>query len=472
MAKKKDIFSRLERRIRHGDSDVHDLCLQTRKVFKINLNQLSSLWGGNGDAREYLALFLLYNKPSLSFLSIEAKLAEDGTQTLIFEPKEKIGCAPLYSPINGKVCSSIIVTGNLKEDISEILPLIDDDVEIKYSDKLILPFKSSIKPPIYFECAKYLDQYIIAQRLHWKKFISEERIEHSPSSSTQWGKYATKSYDPNQTLKYPNKKNLLSVNHTEWRELNFVLKKCLDELCNIHTPLTSRRAYKTKVEDLRRKTDLLHVDKPTELKIRTSDPIEIKKLKEIGNRIINSITSEYRAWNVNFSKLFESYVQYIFKRVAFQIGGQSYSNNKLSISGPRRNWGLAYLEPDIIIRKANRVIVADAKYKMHLLNSRSESVDKLKDAFRHDLHQVLAYSSFESEKNKTAIIVYPNTSFISLNQKIRGSIMPVTNNLYIVGIPWGECREGDTMMSLNEKVARAVDGIVQIVLGTITSELE
>ena len=449
----------LNRRIRHGDQDVYNLCLTTRTPKTIFLDDLSQYWGDDPDARTGLASFLLYNKPSFSFLSIDVRVSADGSTSLIFEPAEKVGRAPLYSPKNGKVCASIVVEGNMGEDISEVLPLIEGDIDISFSDKLVFPFKDSIKPPMYFECAKYIDQYIKAQRLHWKKFVSEEKVEHSPSSSTLWMKYALKSYDPLKALLFPNKKNLLSVNHTEWRELNFVLKMCLDELSASQTPRASRVTYKEKVEDLRRKTDLTNITKPTELRIRAADPLEIKKLKIIGNRILRSITSDYRAWSVDFSQLFERYVQFVFKLVAEQIGAHLYSNSKFSISGSHRNWTLSYLEPDILVRKGDRVIVADAKYKMHMMNYEAKNVDSLKESFRHDLHQVLAYSSFETDSNKVSLIVYPSKSFKTLHQTIHSSIMAATNGLYFIGIPWGECKDGETVLSINQKVKEAVDGI-------------
>ena len=184
-------------------SDVHDLCLKTRKESRILLSNLSELWGGGDDGKERLALFLLYNKRGFDFLSIEIRISDDGIPAIIFIPAEKVGCAPLLSPIMVKVCATIVVTGNMNEDISEVLPLIEGNIDIIFSEKLVFPYKTSIKPPLYFECAKYIDQYIKARRLHWQKFISEERIEKDPSSSTLWAKYAASNYDPYKALKYP-----------------------------------------------------------------------------------------------------------------------------------------------------------------------------------------------------------------------------------------------------------------------------
>ena len=352
----------------------------------------------------------------------------------------------------------------MNEDISEVLPLIEGNIDIIFSEKLVFPYKTSIKPPLYFECAKYIDQYIKARRLHWQKFISEERIEKDPSSSTLWAKYAASNYDPYKALKYPNKKNLLSENHVEWRELNYVLKLSLNEMSSSNTPRVSKLSYKDKVEDLRRKADFRNIIKPTELRSRAADPLEVKELKKIGNRILSSIASEYRAWYVDFCNLFERYVQYIFSLLAKQIGARVLCNNKFAVSGLRREWGLAYLEPDIIITKGDNAIMVDAKYKMHLYNSQSEKVDILKESFRHDLHQVLAYSSFEKAHNKIAMLVYPCNSYKCIHQKISASILSVKNDVYLIGIPWGElCSEvGSNYMSVHEKVRITTDRLVEL----------
>ena len=141
MAKKKKSTSGIySRRISHGSSDVHDLRLKTRKESRVLLSNLSELWGGGDDGRERLALFLLYNKSGFDFLSIDIRISEDCVPAIIFIPAEKVGCAPLISPISGKVCASIVVTGNMNEDISEVLPLIEGNIDISFSDKLVLPF--------------------------------------------------------------------------------------------------------------------------------------------------------------------------------------------------------------------------------------------------------------------------------------------------------------------------------------------
>ena len=97
------------------------------------------------------------------------------------------------------------------------------------------------------------------------------------------------------------------------------------------------------------------------------------------------------------------------------------------------------MEPDIIITKGDNAIMADAKYKMHLYNSKSEKVDVLKESFRHDLHQTLAYSSFEKARNKMAMLVYPCNSYKCIHQKISAPILSASNDVYLIGIPWGEC---------------------------------
>ncbi len=50
----------------------------------------------------------------------------------------------------------------------------------------------------------------------------------------------------------------------------------------------------------------------------------------------------------------------------------------------------------------------EAKYKSHLYNKFGVS-ELLKDDYRRDLHQLLAYSSFNTAKEKTVFLCYPST---------------------------------------------------------------
>ena len=117
-----------------------------------------------------------------------------------------------------------------------------------------------------------------------------------------------------------------------------------------------------------------------------------------------------------------------------KLGGQLYNNNKYRITGQRPPWGLHYLEPDIVLRYGGNDVVVDAKYKSHMMNLNNNS-EILRNSFREDLHQVLAYSSFSESKEKKIIFCYPCTSIVHKVLELN----PLFNNcrakIYLLGIP-------------------------------------
>ena len=92
------------------------------------------------------------------------------------------------------------------------------------------------------------------------------------------------------------------------------------------------------------------------------------------------------------------------------------------------------MEPDAVMYKDDIQYIIDAKYKSHMYNVHRVGED-LKDSFRKDLHQVLAYSSFVGNKEKYAMLIYPSDMFTIRRQKVTSSINGYTSNVFLVGIP-------------------------------------
>ncbi len=166
-----------------------------------------------------------------------------------------------------------------------------------------------------------------------------------------------------------------------------------------------------------------------------SDPMIIKKLKNIGIAILNSKSNQQIAWRMDYAEFFERFVQYLFSNVAGRNNAIIYNNAHYHVMARKLpSWGLSYLEPDLLIRRDETEYVVDAKYKSHLYNFDIDSED-LKDTFRHDLHQVLAYSAFNSMKNKKVVLAYPFSDFSLYNMQISDNISSSTIDVYLVSIP-------------------------------------
>lgn len=381
--------------------------------------------------------FVDLNSKGLDFLGISAKLITDGLKpALQLTTSKYVGTVPIKSPMNGKYEGDLSVRGRFGEDAAELIPLLGDHVRIEYNDKLRLSKPSAINPPIYIECCKYIDAFIEAQRYRWRKFNNVVLTQQQSSSATLWKEYATRvAKDPSQFCIFKNKCNVLSTNHKEWRQLTYILTLAMKELLSHNVPIRTRVSYSDRIQYLNTLTRELPIEQTNDIQIHMSDPVIIKKIKKIGIAILNSKSNQQIAWRMDYAEFFERFVQYLFSNVAKRKNATTYENAHYHVTATKLpSWGLSYLEPDLLIRKDETEYVVDAKYKSHLYNFDNESED-LKDTFRHDLHQVLAYSAFNSMKNKKVVLAYPFSDFALHKMQIRSNISSTTIDVYLVGIP-------------------------------------
>lgn len=381
--------------------------------------------------------FVDLNSKSLDFLGISAKLITDGQKpALQLTTSKYVGTVPIKSPMNGKYEGDLSVRGRFGEDAAELIPLLGDHVRIEYDDKLRLNKPSVINPPIYIECCKYIDTFIEAQRYKWRKFNNVVLTQHQPSSATLWKEYAVRvAKDPLQFSIFKNKCNVLSTNHREWRQLTYILTLAIKELQSHNVPIRTRVSYSNRIQHLTTLIRQLPIERTNGIQVHMSDPMIIKKLKNIGIAILNSKSNQQIAWRMDYAEFFKRFVQYLFSNVAVRKNAIIYNNAHYHVTARKLpSWGLSYLEPDLLIRRDETEYVVDAKYKSHLYNFDNDSED-LKDTFRHDLHQVLAYSAFNSMKNKKVVLAYPFSDFALHNMQISDNISSSTIDVYLVGIP-------------------------------------
>lgn len=106
-----------------------------------------------------------------------------------------------------------------------------------------------------------------------------------------------------------------------------------------------------------------------------------------------------------------------------------------------------------MIYKGDCQYVIDAKYKSHMFNQERITED-LKEIFRYDLHQILAYSSFGTALNKRAILVYPASHFMSRELHISNPLTRAITYVCLVGIPLDVASIGHTKFKLDELIER------------------
>ena len=380
--------------------------------------------------------FIKLNTKAFEFLGLKAEgIFHNGKYALMLTSSNYVGCIPTLSPSTGKPCGDIMVTGRFNEDILELLSVTGDSILPDFNDELMLSSGETTRPPLYFECANYIDLYIEAQKGKWKKFTNELRHKPTPDSSTQWEKYAIYSTDPLKTFIYPNKSNLLINNHNEWKELTHVLQLAISEIESPRTPLRSKTSYADKITKLKSTVRFEQITQIPRINIRMSDPVTIKALKQVANIILGDVSNKKLAWRLDFSVFFERYIQHLLLNIARQKGAKEHCNPRYGITASNKpNWCLHYLEPDIVLQRGEKQYVIDAKYKSHIYNIRSNT-EELRDTFRHDLHQILAYTSLNNMPNKKAILIYPASELSVSSIVIRSQLSDVKSKVQMIGIP-------------------------------------
>ena len=169
--------------------------------------------------------FIDLNQKNLSYLGICAIIETvDGKPSLKLSTSKYIGAIPIISPMNGKAVGDLIVSGRFGENAGELITMLDSSIKPEYSDEFRLVQDSQMTPPIFIECCKFIDTYMEAEHFMWQKFSSITRKEQRPEGLTLWSEYAQRvARNPLDFSTFKNKKNILSTDHHEWAQLNYVL---------------------------------------------------------------------------------------------------------------------------------------------------------------------------------------------------------------------------------------------------------
>ena len=227
----------------------------------------------------------------------------------------------------------------------------------------------------------------------------------------------------------------MSEFHAEYSHIRYVFDLCKLELLSANTPLRIKLNIRSRLDILEERLyDHLPM-KTNSIQVRFSDSPIVKKCKLQANRILDINFTDSTAWRVDFSDVFEKFVQYIFKEVARESGSRLLSNYKFPGHSIRQYaWELNHLEPDAILQKGEAEIFIDAKYKSNLYNKFGDS-EVLKEEHRRDLHQLLAYASFSKTETKYSLLCYPSAEIEVKEIRYDNPINQTTNKLKIFGLP-------------------------------------
>lgn len=425
---------------------------------------LAKRWFKNSDRRylaESLQKFVDYSKDLFDFLGVVPHIEGSGKDvSLSFKSDRFIGAIPLRSPDTGKQIGDFVVrprytsvTDQFLEYV-EIVSLLESEIAPEFKHSIPLLSHNSLKPPVYLEAMKFVKLLEEAVRINWRKFQTTTKLYRYPKSQVNWKKYVEKEFDPTKRLLFPCHNNILSKLHSEFFELKYVYSIAKSEINSVKTP----QHIKYQFQDVFVYLDSFLYDfseKPTtELHIHYSDPVIIKELKNQGNKFLKGNIEEITAWRIDFSLLFERYVQYLFGQISLEIGATQLNNYKIrQYSGVKPPWSLSYLEPDIVLMKNELEIIVDAKYKSHLFNLRG-TTEELKEEHRKDLHQLLAYTTFTRSENKIGILCYPYSQQYLSESNYFSSFSKVGSKILLVGVPMKKSMINDFKKLILENISK------------------
>ncbi|MCK6615942.1 MAG: hypothetical protein HUU43_04190 [Ignavibacteriaceae bacterium] len=405
---------------------------------------LQKKWFKSADKRyigQYLQKFVEYNKSGFTFLGVYPFLTgADKNTSLCFRTSSYIGTIPLRSSDTGKQIGDFFVvprfTGRDRfGDYIEILNLLGKEISPEIIESLPLASGKNFRPPMYLEATKFINLLELLIFRSWRKFDAIEKISSQASGQINWNKYCLNEYKIENRLKFPIRKNILSELHDEYAEIRYVFDLCQSELLSSNTPLRIRLSLKKLLNMIEGKLYYQEPKKTNQIAIHSSDSPTLKLCKAQANRVLNFNFVQSTAWRVDFSVVFERYVQYLIREVAKETGGKLFSNFKIHANSSKYyTWELKHLEPDAIYQKGNLLIYIDAKYKSNLYNKIDYS-DLLKDDHRHDLHQIMAYSSFSKTEVKYGLLCYPSHKLEIKETKYKNSINDSINSIFVLGLP-------------------------------------
>lgn len=239
-----------------------------------------------------------------------------------------------------------------------------------------------------------------------------QKVVDRPIGNVNWNKYAVNTVDPQKRLLFDNSVNYISENNPEFRDALAYLNAAISKVHSFKTPLSVRIPLQSSIDRIKNRVLFNGIEGSQSLcnkpfTVLHQEPKPLRELKQAINNYMRNESEQNFAWQIDFSKLYESYVQRII-----QLALESVKNNdripQLNVPGYGKTVTKLfpqYLEPDIIAEFGGHPIIVDAKYKSYFFKRRAETRESQRERMRADIHQIIAYTSLV--KSKIAILVAP-----------------------------------------------------------------
>lgn len=373
--------------------------------------------------------FLEQNRSTLNLFGVSANVINDGYSVkLHFIAHDQIGACPLKSPTSGRYEYGLIIEPRFKwKGLGCMLDAMGWKIIPELQKLPMLP-NSSREVPTWVLCSVIIMRIEGLLKNVTRKFEENREYLSSPRGRIDWDDYSKKQISQMKFLNIPCEFSSLNEHIELLGAVRYTLQRILSELVAVKSGGTIVFQLILRAQRLLQRLSAYLPIKPTPQMLSTW--ISAVSMKNtwfcngleamqwaVENRGLAGL-SDFRGlpWKMSMSAFFEAWVETISHRLVSKIGGIVLSGRTNETVVPIA-WETASqgtqksLRPDIVIQKENSVIIIDAKFKSHWteLNAASWMAMDLEhqEDHRHDLLQVLAYSTCFSRKELKVCLVYP-----------------------------------------------------------------
>lgn len=362
------------------------------------------------------ATFIELNREAFLHLGIDAHQV-NGDLHLI--TNGYVGAVPLRMPQGGKgkAITDLIIRPrygvhetNWFAWMSELADFAGVNLTPETDARLKLIRSEGTPTPRYLVAQEVINHMVaVVKSRGWQMFNNEHKQLERPVGNVDWTQYSKQSADPQKRLLFPANVNVMTQNHSEFERALNVLSEAIQIINSRLTPSRVKQNCMGNMVFLQHQVSLSssvkHELEPFHIQKR--EGVDVQQLKRVLNAFIQQQSKREYSWRIDFSTLFERYVQKLLAHTVNQVFNNTriahtltpHYSHQVSQLMPR------YLEPDMVAEFAGHKIVLDAKYKSYFYNRFGDDHKNQQERIRYDIHQIIAYTSLLDAQ--IAIIMAP-----------------------------------------------------------------